>query len=318
MILLIQNKMQLKKKIARSVLFQKIITSFIYNEVQTFLKWRRLKPLNSNPHGHFYSPLVSKIDLDQFEKQIWDEESQDFIFGIELNVNKQLELLNEFSKYYSDLPFSITKSKKNRYYYDNVSYGYTDSIMLYSFMRHFKPKNIIEIGSGFSSAVMLDTRDLFCNDVDLTFIEPYPKSLLSIFRKTDKINSKVFETKVQNIKVEQFSSLGANDILFIDSSHVSKTGSDVNYELFKILPSLNSGVIIHFHDIFYPFEYPRNWVYEGRNWNENYLLHAFLKYNIQFEILLFSDYIHKHHALAFEKMPLTFNNTGGSLWLRKI
>lgn len=309
--------MQFKKKIARSLLFQKIVTSFIYNELQTFLKWGRFRPTNCNPHGHFYSPIVSKVEIDQFDKKIWDEEFNNSISGIELNVNKQLELLENFSKYYLDLPFSNIKSDKNRYYYENVSYGYTDSIMLYSFIRHFKPQNIIEIGSGFSSAVMLDTKDLFCKSVDLTFIDPYPKSLRSLFREKDKINCKVFETKVQNIKIEQFSSLKENDILFIDSSHVSKTGSDVNYELFKILPSLNPGVIIHFHDIFYPFEYPKKWVYEGRNWNENYLLRAFLNYNNQFEILLFPDYIHKHHAIAFDKMPLTYKNTGGSLWLRK-
>src|SRR5690606_22964232 len=114
-----------------------------------------------------------------------------------------------------------------------------------------------------------------------------------------------------------FDRLEADDILFIDSTHVAKTGSDVNYILFEILPRLKSGVLIHFHDVFYPFEYPRDWVFAGRNWNEDYLLRAFLMYNPAFEIILFSHYLHKHHPDAFAAIPLCYNNRGGNLWIVK-
>ena len=114
-----------------------------------------------------------------------------------------------------------------------------------------------------------------------------------------------------------FDELAENDILFIDSTHVSKTGSDVNYILFEILPRLKPGVFIHFHDVFYPFEYPREWVFGGFNWNENYLLHAFLMYNETFEIKIFADYLHVHHKEIFKEMPLCYKNTGGNLWLQK-
>src|SRR5690606_8620162 len=110
-----------------------------------------------------------------------------------------------------------------------------------------------------------------------------------------------------------FEELNAGDMLFIDSTHVAKTGSDVNYILFEILPRLKSGVLIHFHDIFYPFEYPRDWVFNGRNWNEVYFLKAFLMYNTTFEIKLFSHYLHKHHPNVFEAMPLCYRNHGGNL-----
>ena len=76
-------------------------------------------------------------------------------------------------------------------------------------------------------------------------------------------------------------------------------------------------MLIHFHDIFYPFEYPKKWVVNGRNWNESYFLKAFLMYNNNFEIILFSDYMHKFHKESFKKMPLTYENTGGNLWLVK-
>jgi hypothetical protein len=119
------------------------------------------------------------------------------------------------------------------------------------------------------------------------------------------------------VNLEIFKQLDRNDILFIDSTHVSKTGSDVNFILFEILPLLKSGVLIHFHDISYPFEYPKDWVFGGRNWNENYLLRAFLMYNNDFKIYLFTHFLHLYYREAFEEMPLSFKNIGGSLWIEK-
>jgi predicted O-methyltransferase YrrM len=291
---------------------------FIIIVIRTLIKWRKYNPLSKYPFGHFYSPIVSRAELVELENEIWGEGGQDFIMGINLNLENQLLLLKEFSKYYPEMPFKDEKPDKHRYCFNNGAYAYTDAIVLYSFIRHFKPKRIIEIGSGHSSAVMLDTREAFVNDINITFIEPYPKRLYRLFKDNDRDNCTVLAKKVQNVEISEFQKLQRNDILFIDSSHVSKTGSDVNYEIFKILPALNSGVIIHFHDVFYPFEYPKSWVSEGRNWNEDYLLRAFLSYNDQFEIVLFSDFIHQHHKAAFEEMPLTYKNTGGNLWIRKV
>jgi hypothetical protein len=116
-----------------------------------------------------------------------------------------------------------------------------------------------------------------------------------------------------------FKALGQNDILFVDSTHVSKTGSDVNRILFEILPSLNRGVIIHFHDIFYPFEYPKEWVLDwaGFGWNEIYILRAFLTNNPNYTILLFNTFLeHFHKEWFLQHMPLCLRNTGGSLWIK--
>ena len=81
---------------------------------------------------------------------------------------------------------------------------------------------------------------------------------------------------------------------------------------------LKAGVMIHFHDVFYPFEYPKAWVFSGHNWNEDYLLKAFLMYNNSFEIRLFSEYIHRFHPQGFAEMPLTAKNFGGNLWIEKM
>lgn len=183
---------------------------------------------------------------------------------------------------------------------------------------HFGPRQIIEIGSGFSSAVMLDTNEQFLNNaIQLTFIEPFADRLKSLLRQSDQQTVNLVEKNVQAVSPEIFEGLNSGDFLFIDSSHVVKTGSDVNYILFEVLPRLKSGVIIQFHDIFYPFEYPRDWVFAGRNWNEGYFIQAFLMYNDAFEIKLFAHYLHKHHPEVFKNMPLCYKNTGGNLWLVK-
>ena len=268
--------------------------------------------------GHFYSTIVSVDDIKKRETEIWDKQNVNGINGIDLNTNQQIELLNHFVKYYSEMPFKPEKQGNIRYQFENTYYSYTDGIILYSMIRHFKPKNIIEIGSGFSSAVMLDTNEIFFdNKIDLTFIEPYPERLFSIMTEGDKNSIEVVSNEVQSIPLETFKKLEAGDILFIDSSHVVKTGSDVNHILFNILPILQKGVLIHFHDVFYPFEYPKEWVFAGRNWNEDYFLRAFLMYNNNFKIRLFSEYIHRHHKDAFKEMSLSYNNTGGNLWIEK-
>jgi len=286
-------------------------------QLYLLIKSLKYKPLNRYPLGHFYSPILSKKDFIDIEDQIWKEEESKTLPGINLNPEKQVALLKDFEKYYNDIPFKDEASSEKRYHFNNTSYSYTDAIILYSFIRHFNPKKVIEIGSGYSSALMLDTKDIFKMETNYTFIEPYPKLLNSLLKEEDKSSSKVLSTKVQKVPVEVFSELEENDILFIDSSHISKAGSDVNYELFRILPNLKPGVIIHFHDVFYPFEYPKSWIERGRNWNEDYLLRAFLSFNNEFEILFFSDYMHKHFKDAFINMPLAYKNTGGNIWLRR-
>lgn len=270
------------------------------------------------PPGHFYSTIISIEDVMKRQNEIWRNESIDGIDGVNLNVDEQIILVEQFEQYYSEIPFTENKSNNNRYYFENGFYSYTDAIFLYSMIRHFKPKQIIEIGSGFTSSVMLDTNEHFFNkSINLTFIEPYTDRLKSLLKDNDYDMTTIIEKEVQDVKIETFEKLNHGDILFIDSTHVVKTGSDVNYIFFEILPKLKSGVLIHFHDIFYPFEYPKDWVFKGRNWNEDYFLRSFLMYNNEFEIKLFSHYLHNHFKHIFDNIPLCFRDTGCSLWLMK-
>lgn len=270
------------------------------------------------PFGHFYSPTPSIDQIRQDEERIFGNIPRS-IAGIDLNEVGQMHLFDEFKKYYKELPFKAHKTDNLRYFFENIYYLYSDAIFLYCMIRHMQPKKIMEIGSGHSSCVILDTNELFFdNTIQCTFIEPYPERLLSLIKPADTEKIELVEKRLQDIPLEKFGSLVEGDILFIDSTHVSKVGSDVNYIFFEILPYLNKGVFIHFHDIFYPFEYPKQWIYEGEAWNESYLLRTFLQYNQQFEIIFFNTFLEHFYGDRFEvEMPLCMKNKGGSIWIKK-
>jgi hypothetical protein len=186
-------------------------------------------------------------------------------------------------------------------------------------LRALRPRRIIEIGSGFSTCAILDTNRLCLGgQAQVTCIDPHPDVLRKLLANSqDPVT--IVESKLQDIGPGIFEELGPNDILFIDSSHVSKFGSDVNCLVFEILPRLKAGVAIQIHDIYMGFEYPAEWLHEGRAWNEAYLLRAFLEYNQSFRILLFIGYLQNTHEAWFrENMPDTLKGKGGSFWMEKM
>jgi len=240
--------------------------------------------------------------------------------GIEFNEAAQVRLVEEFAdKYYGEMPFEPHKKDGLRFYFENVMFSYGDATSLYCMIRHLRPRRIVEIGSGFSSAVSLDTNDLFFDgQIKCTFVEPNDERLQSLLTAKDKVTSRLVKSLVQDVDLSVFAELEANDIVFVDSSHVSKIGSDVNRIVFEILPMLAPGVHIHFHDVFLPLEYPPQWIYEGRAWNEAYLLRAFLQYNDTFEVVFTNTFMgHFHADLMNERMPLFMRNPGASFWIRK-
>lgn len=272
------------------------------------------------PPGHFYSPIPSIDDIKLNEDEIFANIPEN-IEGVDLHKEDQMYLLTQLVEYYKDLPdYKPEKQEGLRYYYQNSEYKYCDAILLFCMIMHLKPQKIIEVGSGYSSCLILDTNELFFNNaIDTEFIDPYPQRLLSHIKDTDKLRIKLRQSPLQDVETNLFESLQANDILFIDSTHVCKTYSDVNRIFFDILPKLASGVHIHFHDIFYPFEYPKKWVYEGRAWNEAYLLRAFLQYNSAFQVVLMNTYMeHFFDTFFFQNLPLCMKAKGGSIWIRKV
>jgi predicted O-methyltransferase YrrM len=296
---------------AKALTREKVLIQFLLSEEFK----TKTKNTEFFPPGHYYSAIPSLEDREAFLAQPLPE--QEFL-GINLNTERQFELLTRFRKYYDECPFRDTKSGDLRYYYVNPSYSYTDALTLYSMLREFKPRRIIEIGSGYSSCVMLDTAEFFLDSsINFTFIEPYPELLHSLIKENDKKHTFI-PARLQDVNRDVFKSLDANDILFVDSTHVSKLGSDVNRIIFEILPILRRGVLIHFHDIFWPFEYPSDWIRKGIAWNEAYILRAFLEFNKNFEIVFFASFLHQHqHDWFQENMPLCLKNKGGNIWIKR-
>ena len=178
----------------------------------------------------------------------------------------------------------------------------------------------MEAESSWSSCAILDTNQhFFDNRIETVFIEPYPQLLHSLITGVDQQRIRVLPQRLQDVPLKEFSLLQAGDILFIDSTHVSKVFSDVNVLFFDILPRLPSGVFVHLRDIFFPFEYPQSWILEGRAWNEAYLLRAFLQFNSSYRVVLMSTFLEHFYRAYFERrMPLCLKNTGGSIWLQRV
>ncbi|MBS0662666.1 MAG: class I SAM-dependent methyltransferase [Verrucomicrobia bacterium] len=268
------------------------------------------------PPGHYYSPLPSE-----------DEIARAFARGgigppfaeIDLNEAGQQARLERFVAHYQAQPFPAEPAAGHRFHLHNPSYGPYDAIMLYAMLAEARPRRVIEVGSGFSSAAMLDADEhTLGGRTEFTFIDPDPSRLKALLRPGDRERLTLLDRAVQDVPLATFRQLQENDVLFIDSSHVSKVGSDVNWIFFNLLPVLAPGVLIHFHDITGILEYPPDQIM-GRAWNEQYLLRAFLMHNRAYRIELFTSWLMNTRKAWFaQHMPLCLEGGGGQLWLRKL
>jgi predicted O-methyltransferase YrrM len=289
------------------------------------------------PPGHWHSvyPDVPLVE-ERWNSMVRDSR----VLGVSLEVEKQLELAEELQPLLRDYPYkpnadrtcieAYHQGERLRYFCnsDNKSFQ-VDSVTLYAMLRHYKPRKVIEVGSGYSSAIMLDVRELErLDDQSLVFIEPYNQQrLFQLLKDGDRSNTDIIEQPLWEVNIDLFKSLTAGDLLFIDSSHMAKIGSDVYDYIFRILPQLNPGVIIHIHDITPHFEMARPWFKRGLFWNEGAFLKAFLMYNSDFEVLFHSSFLRRHHPdspginVLQEHMENTFFNENwkwaNSFYLRR-
>ena len=189
---------------------------------------------NARPFNWYESPYPDIEKIHRDEQRIFDNKKT--VLEIELNDERQIELLEKFKEL---APYEWGSEKgdiqKNHYYYNNSMFGKESADCLQCMMRVIKPKKIIEIGSGFSTAVMLDiNNDYFDGNIEISCIEPNANRLKSLIKESDHIC--INETELQNIELEFFDELEPGDFLFIDSSHVARIDSDVNYYIFEIFP----------------------------------------------------------------------------------
>jgi len=278
---------------------------------ELFRRWERrgfhVTPVN------FYQPIPETRSLPE---TLWNRLSE--LHGIDMNDAVQLDLLrNQFPRFrreYEQIPAEPT-GEPGRFHCNNDLFGGADALVAYCMIRHFQPRLIIEVGSGFSSLIAAEAIAKNKNSA-LICIEPFPQDFL---RQGFPGLRSLIEKKVEEIDLEFFSQLSCGDILFIDSSHTVKIRGDVNYLFLELLPRLKPGVIVHVHDIFFPFDYPRDWVMdELRFWSEQYLLQAFLSFNSEFEVLIANHYLAHYYLEDFKQtFPHSPSWSKGSFWMRR-
>lgn len=266
--------------------------------------------------NHYYEPIP---DISNMDERLWKRETE--MKGIDLNVDEQLTFVDEVCRKYKKEYdcFGLNEANSEcKYFVNNGWFGEVDGDILYSVIRRYKPKKIIEIGGGWSTLLISYALSKNQSETgflgEITTIDPYITPTL----KNEISNlSNIIEKKVQDVDYSIFQTLKENDILFIDSSHVVKINSDVCYEYLEILPRLNKGVLIHFHDIFLPGEYPKDWILKNKFfWNEQYLLQAFLMFNQSFKVVWAGNYMKLKYP---EKISELFRGQAcQSFWIQKV
>lgn len=270
------------------------------------------------PGGHYYSAVPDIRQVGVRHVNLMRRSPED-VPGVDLRLDRQLRLLERLGEFASSVPFSSGPSGGLRYGFSNGAFEQGDGTMWHVMLRYLQPRQVIEVGSGHSSACLLDTAEHYLgNACAITFIEPYDDLLRSLLRDDDTDRVEILAEPVQDVPVERFAQLADRDVLFIDSTHVSKVGSDVNYLFFEVLPALQPGVVVHLHDVFPRFEYPWNWIEEGRAWQEDYLLRAFLQYNDEFEVLFWPSFLHEVAPEEVDRhYPIFRQDSSGSIYLRR-
>jgi predicted O-methyltransferase YrrM len=226
--------------------------------------------------------------------------------GIDFRSEEQLALVDELAKYRDEL-------RELDFDFNNGYFSGLDAAVYYALIRHLQPQRIIEIGGGYSTQIAV--KALAANRKGkLVCVEPYPERLNGSER-----NVELIPKRVEELSVDFFSSLEANDILFIDSSHTVKFRSDVCFEFLEILPRLAPEVWVHVHDIFFPHDYPAEWLINRRlALNEQYLLEAFLSFNKTFAPQLANYWLRLEHGEAAARLWPKADNPASSFWMKRV
>ncbi len=252
---------------------------------------------------HYYSPVPNILELRR-TRDLWAHKSD--LPGISINLEEQCEMLRRVC-----LPYQ-SEYEGNKTYLEGVAnhfgpgFGYIEAQALHAAVRHFKPRRIIEVGSGVSTYCMLKAVELNYERAHITCIEPYPSPRLKNISGVE-----LFEHPVQCASFDLFEKLRANDLLFIDSSHAVKPGGDVNFLVLEVLPRLRPGVVVHFHDIYLPYDYPRDALKTFIHGMETSLVRAYLIWNERMQILFCLSHLHyERQEVLLEVFP-EYKRQGG-------
>ncbi|NBC03456.1 MAG: hypothetical protein GVY20_07090 [Bacteroidetes bacterium] len=248
--------------------------------------------------NHYYSSIADVNELEK-TKENWAKKSE--MPGIQTDLDGQVSNLQKICG-----PF-LEEYRGNDTYLTAVNehfgpgYGFLEAQALHGFIRFYQPKNIIEIGSGVSTFCMLKAIETNKKEKktesQITCIEPFPSQKITTLSKI-----KLLKEKVQSVPFSKFEALSSGDFLFIDSSHTVKPGSDVNYLILEVLPTLSKGVFVHFHDIYFPFDYQRDVLKTYFQWMETSLLRAFLINNHKVRVIFCLSQLHYDRPAELKKV----------------
>jgi hypothetical protein len=274
---------------------------------------------------HYYSPVPDIEDLEQ--RRVWENQSE--MVGIDFRPEAQLELLGGMAREHGDecsWPPQRTGDPRE-FYSENNSFSFGCAASTHLILRHFKPRRVVEIGSGYSSLVISAALEMNSCEADghgseYVIVDPYPGPIVAA--GLPSLTSLVRQ-RVEVVDLSLFGALAGNDVLFIDSGHTVRTGGDVNFIFLEVLPRLQPGVVVHFHDIPLPKEYPKVYFTNPRFrmfWTEAYLLQTFLCFNNAFEVLLAMSYLMDDHLDTFRTLfrhfdPNVHRSMSSSFWMRR-
>jgi predicted O-methyltransferase YrrM len=272
------------------------------------------------PPGHYYSPLPDNRELarEPRRRMLWPERDRPTP-GIDWNEQEQEDLAEVFAQQERLAFVDEETSDPTEYWTRNDQYPALDAWVLEAVLRYLRPRQMIEIGSGYSSLVSARVnREFLSSSMRFTCVEPYPRGFLQA--GVPGISHLRVE-EVQDTPLELFERLGDGDVLFVDTSHTVKTGGDVAWIYGEILPRLSPGVVVHIHDAFIPGEYPQEWVMEGWGWNEIYLIKAFLAFNSGYRVIFGVRWMLQNRPELIDRVFPGFrehrDRGGAALWLRR-
>jgi hypothetical protein len=247
----------------------------------------------------YYSPLPSILQLDK-NRQRWYKPSG--FVGVHYDVAKMEELADRLIREYSGEYFkTLSHDELVR---EGYGYGLTpiDALFLYCMLREYRPPRFLEVGSGVSTCIAraAGLRNGESGPMmDIVSVDPYA------FPKLHSLKDiRIIPQQVQDFPLRDFEALQSGDVLFIDSTHVVRIDGDVSYLVLEVLPRIANGVIVHIHDIPFPYNVP--YPADGNMfqaawpvyWTEAMLVQAFLAFNTSYKILLSTPLI-RHHDDAF-------------------
>lgn len=261
----------------------------------------------------FYSSTPSIEEIENSFEYGADEPPY---FNVQLfNEHRFLQMLEKLDMFSAEFNPSTVGDEENctEFFWNNSQFSYSDAMSYYCFVRLLQPSNIVEIGGGFSTLVAIEAIKKNGSGI-IKVIEPFPRSFL---KERDEID--LLCVKAQDLKLEFLNdSLHDGDILFIDSTHTVKSGSDCAHIYLRLLPKIRRDIYVHVHDVFLPFGLPRDWLLDRQIfWTEQYLLFAFLVDNQKANLLYGSNFNAKWHPALMERfMDGKYPIGGGSVWFR--